>query len=221
MSQYNDSSTGLTWNYTLSGNNATIGIGDVTGDYSSATTLGTSLSGAITIPSTVDGHTVTGIGDYAFYLCSSLTSIIIPDSVTTIGQYAFSNCSSLTSVDLGNSVTSIGQYAFSYCTKLTSITIPDSVTTIDSGAFMGVGLTSITVDDNNNSYSDIDGVLFNKDHSTLIQYPMNNTATSYTIPDSVTTIGQFAVWSCRNLTSIHIPDSVTTIGYAAFNFVTI
>jgi len=218
MPQYTDSSTELTWNYSLDANNNAT-IGDDTGVSGNATTLGTSLSGAITIPSTVDGHTVIGIGEYAFFQSSGLTSIDLSGTqVETIGQYAFSNCSSLTSVDLGNSVTSIGQYAFSYCTKLTSIDIPDSVTTIDSGAFMGVGLTSYSVDANNNSFSDINGVLFNKNQSTLILYPKNNTATSYTIPDSVTTIGNYAVWSCRNLTSIHIPDSVTTIGTNAFQF---
>ena len=85
---------------------------------------------SITIP-----NSVTSIGKRAFYDCSSLTSITIPNSVTSIGDYAFYDCSSLTSITIGNSVTSIGSYAFSSCRSLTSITIPDSVTSIGSYAF--------------------------------------------------------------------------------------
>ena len=96
------------------------------------------------IPSAHDGAMVTSIGDYAFWGCSGLTSIAIPDSVTSIGSYAFSVCTGLTSVTIGNGVTSIGWDAFSGCSDLTSITIPDSVTSIGSSAFSGcTGLTSI------------------------------------------------------------------------------
>ena len=192
MPQYTDS-TGVTWNYTESGGNATIGTG-VAWASGNATTLGTDLSGAITIPSTVDGYTVTDIGSFAFYQCTSLTS-----------------------VDLGNSVTSIGAFAFYNCNQLTSITFPNSLTTIYSNTFQECSsLTSITVDANNNSFSDINGVLFNKDQSTLIQYPIGKTATSYTFPDSVATIGNYAFHSCSSLTSIHFPNSLTTIGSSAF-----
>ena len=95
---------------------------------------------SITIP-----DSVTSIGDWAFYECSGLTSITIPDSVTSIGYYAFEDCSSLTSVTIPDGVTSIGDYAFAYCSGLTSITIPDGVTSIGNQAFYGcAGLTSIT-----------------------------------------------------------------------------
>ena len=94
----------------------------------------------------VIANSVTSIGDSAFYLCTSLTSITIPDSVTSIGNGAFFNCTSLTSITIGNGVTSIGGYAFWKCTSLTSITIPNSVTSIGDEAFLRcTSLTSITI----------------------------------------------------------------------------
>ena len=96
---------------------------------------------SVTIP-----NSVTSIGNYAFADCSGLTSVTIPNSVTSIGNYAFADCSGLTSVTIPNSVTSIGNYAFWYCSGLTSITIPNSVTSIGEGAFYGCsGLTSVTI----------------------------------------------------------------------------
>ena len=164
------------------------------------------------------GNSVTTIGNYAFSGCDSLTSVTIPNSVTTIGNYAFEYCESLTSVTIPDSVTTIGWGAFDYCTSLTSVTIGDSVTTIGWGAFDYCdSLTSFNVDSNNKYYSsDSYGVLFNKNKTSLIQYPIGNTRTSYTIPDSVTTIGADAFWNCGNLTSVTIGNSVTTIDYGAF-----
>ena len=106
------------------------------------------LSGVITIPATVTKggvkYTVTSIGDDAFWSCSGLTSVDIPDSVTSIGDYAFYYCKGLTSVTIPGSVTSIGNYAFYFCTVLTSVTIPGSVTEISSYVFDGCsGLTEI------------------------------------------------------------------------------
>ena len=152
-----------------------------------------------------DGSKVTSIGERAFYNCTSLTSITIPDSVTSIGDYAFRNCESLTSVTIADSVTSIGDEAFCRCTSLTSITIPDSVTSIGSRAFLGcTSLTSITIPDSVTSIG-------------LRAFEACTSLTSVTIPDSVTSIGDEAFEDCTLLTSITIPDSVTSIGYGAFS----
>ena len=177
----------------------------------------TSANGAITIPSEIDGKPVTYIGYNAFYGCTGLTSITIPNSVTYIGHNAFWYCSGLTSITISDSVTSIGYGAFERCTGLTSITIPNSVTSIEDCAFNGCsGLTSINVASGNNYYSDNNGVLFNKKKTELIRYPEGKSQTSYTIPNSVTSIGDWAFYKCTGLTSITIPNIVTSIGYSAF-----
>lgn len=117
----------------------------------------------------------------------------------------------------GMPITSISDYAFFYCNNLTEIVIPDSVTSIGDNAFEHCdGLTSIEVSDSNTEYKSIDGNLYSKDGRTLIQYAIGKTATSFAIPDSVTSIGDDAFCYCDNLTKIVIPDSVTSIGDGAF-----
>ena len=202
------------WSYTVSNNQVTI-------------TSYAGAGGAVTIPSVINGFSVTSIGDYAFYgrtsltsvtipgsvtrfgnfafkYCSSLTSVTIPNSVTSIGDSAFNGCTSLTSITIPNSVTSIGDYAFDSCTSLTSITIPSSVTTIGDYMFFGcTSLTSITIP---NSVTSIGDYAF---------YGCTSLA-SGTIQNGVTSIGNFAFENCTSLTSITIPSSVTTIGESAF-----
>ena len=190
----------------------------ITDGEATITDVNTSISGDITIPATLGGYSVTTIGYMAFDNCDSLTSVTIPDSVTTIGRWAFDDCDSLTSVTIGDSVTTIGDKAFAHCDSLTSVTIPDSVTTIGDAPFAHCNkLTSISVDEKNIAYtSDSSGVLFNKDKTMLIQYPAGNKNTSYTIPDSVTTIVDDAFQYCSKLKSVDIPNSVTKIGREAF-----
>ena len=160
---------------------------------------------------------VTGIGNFAFFECISLTSMTIPDSVTCIGNCAFKDCSSLASVTIPDSVASIGVYAFCGCTSLKSVTIPDSVTSIGDYAFgFCTSLTGIWVDGGSSHYfSDASGVLFNKDKTVLAQCP-GAFSGSYVIPDGVTSINDAAFVNCTSLTSVTIPDGVTNIGYEVF-----
>ena len=226
----------------------------------SSRAISQSTTGAITIPSEVNGYSVSSIGRNAFNNCSGLTSVTIGNSVTSIGQYAFAACSGLTSITIPNSVTSIeqsafaacsglssivvesgntvydsrdncnaiiitetdeliagfkntiipnsvtriGNWAFVDCSSMTSITIPNSVTSIGEGAFKGCrGLTSITIP---NSVTSIGDKVFSG----------CNGLTSVTIPNSVTSIGSDAFRDCRGLTSVTIPNSVTSIGDNAF-----
>ena len=167
---------------------------------------------SVTIP-----NSVTSIGEFAFDDCSGLTSVTIPNSVTSIGSYAFYRCYSLASVSIGNSVTSIGSSAFSECISLTSVTIPISVTSIGDYAFNGCSsLTAINVAVGNANYSSVEGVLFNKDQTSLIRYSGGKQG-AYTIPNSVTSIGSCAFDDCSGLTSVTIPNSVTSIGNSAFS----
>lgn len=167
------------------------------------------------------------IGNYAFYYCSSLTSITIPNSVTSIGNNAFSYCYNLTSITIPNNVTSISGNAFSVCESLVSISIPSGMVSIDGNAFQSCdSLASITIPNNvtsigNNAFSGCDSL-------TSISIPGGVTnmgggvfgycysLASITMPNDITSIGMYTLNSCYSLTSITIPEGVTSIGVNAF-----
>jgi hypothetical protein len=134
-----------------------------------------------------------------------IISLVIEEGVTHIGDRAFFNCTNLTSVMIPSSMITIGEAAFHNCTALMSIMIPGSVTKIGRFAFLGcTDLTSITVATDNAHYSFEDGVLFNKDKTFLIQYLPSRQSAFYTIPSSVTSIGNFAFSNCISLTSLRV-----------------
>jgi hypothetical protein len=189
---------GANWGSTLGGRPAVLWNPPVPFTYTTnneaiTITEYTGSGGSVAIPGRINFLPVTSIGGTAFYKCANLTSVTIPNSVTDIGQYAFEICTNLTNVSLGSGVTSIGTFAFLSCTSL----------------------TNLAVDPLDLFYSSVNGVLFDKSQASLIQYP-SGVAGPYTIPDSVTSIGDYAFYSRENLTEVTIPNSVTTIGYAAF-----
>ena len=212
------------------------------GESYSVVGIGTFSGTELKIPNVnFDTKPVTEIKSNAFYNCAGLTSVTIPASVTSIGDWAFSGCTGLTSVTIGGSVTSIGTGAFLGCTGLTSVTIPGSVTSIGGNAFNGcTGLTSITIPNSVTSigynafngcnklqdiyitdiaaWCNISGLnnLMRYGASNKNLYINNKLATSITIPDSVTSIGNEAFSRCTGLTSVTIPVSVTSIGERAF-----
>jgi hypothetical protein len=169
----------------------------------------------ISIPPKIKGLPVSGIGDRAFS-DRDFTSITIPNSVTSIGDGAFQDCIKLTSITIPDSVTSIGGYSFGYCISLTSVTIGKNVTRIEHSAFLDCrSLTAINADVNNKTYSSQDGVLYNRNKTVLIMYPVGKKG-SFLIPNNVQSIGDHAFYECKRLTSVTIPDSVKRIGDYAF-----
>ena len=203
---------GIYYNLNTKTKQAAVTNGGSTGQY----------SGDIFIPSTVQyegvTYSVTSIGEYAFYGCTGLTSIAIPNSVTSIYKYAFDYCSGLTSVKISE-LAAWCNISFKYASsnplryahhlflngeEVKDLVIPNSVTSIGIDAFNGcTGLTSVTIPNSVTSigYSAFEGC---------------SGLTSVTIPNSVTSIGYYAFNGCTGLTSIIIPNSVTSIGYYAF-----
>jgi hypothetical protein len=177
-------------------------------------------SGDVVIPEhiAIDGITyaVTGIETRAFDGCNDLTSVVIGNEVLVIPSEVFFDCNSLSSVIIGNKVDSIMQLAIDLCPSLLTIEIPPAVRFIDKWAFaLATDIQSINVDADNPNYTTIDGVLYNKNATKLIQYPRGKTG-DFVIPNSVDSIGDYALYGCAGLSSVTFGDAVTFIGESAF-----
>lgn len=205
----------IRWSFIVTNEQSSVGTGTI-----DVQAVPTTTSGSISIPTTLGGHDVTGIGDYAFFCLSSLTYVYVPSSVTSIGEWAFGGCSGLTGLGIPSSVTNIENCAFRGCSGLKSVNIPSSVQNIGNYAFgLCSSLTSITVDADNNYYQSRDGVLFDKTETVLLQVPAGK-QDDYVVPATVEAIENNAFWYCEKITNVVMQSSVTDIGYYAFQYCT-
>jgi len=189
------------------------------GTYYIVSGIGTCTDTDVVIPDVYNDLPVKSIGDRAFDYCDDITSVKIPSSTTYIGGGAFWFCSNLEFITLSEGLTYIGVQAFWGCISIDYVTIPASVTNIDLYAFgFCENLKEITVNENNTTYKSIEGNLYSKDGTTLIQYAIGKKATSFDILDSVVNIGYGAFYACHNLITVEIPNEITNIGGWAFNY---
>ncbi len=182
------------------------------------------------------------IEDYAFYCCSALESIVIPDSVTDLGGFAFYRCTSLVSANIPAGVTELKMHLFFGCTKLNSITsIPESVTKIGDSVFSGCSsiteitlpkglqeigyyvfencssLSDIKIDESNENYTTVDGVLYNKDKTLLIAYPIGNERTSFATPSTLTDMRSSLFAYSQNLKKVTLNEGLKRLPTSTFN----
>ena len=192
---------------------------EITNDQVTITGYTDDLPADLVIPDTIAGYPVTVIEVRAFYKCTALTSVTIPDSVTSIEEVAFCSCTALTSVTIGDGVTSIGKYAFRYCFSLQSITVGSGVTSIGEEAFDRCDSLSAVYITDLAAWCAIDFVysFANPLINTCDLYLCDVLVTDLIIPEGVTSIKNSAFLYCSSLTSVTIPDSVTTIGNYAFS----
>ncbi|MDR2534376.1 MAG: leucine-rich repeat protein [Tannerellaceae bacterium] len=161
---------------------------------------------------------VKSIGNGAFSECRALYQVTLNEGLESIGDQAFYMCSSIGAITLPSSLTTIGNYAFAYNLSLNSLNIPAGVTSIGEGiAAYCSRLQTITVDDSNTAYDSYMGVLYTRDWSKLVMYPVGKNMASFTVPEGVSVIGHSA-FSCIDayLTSVVCSESLTEIEYSAF-----
>ena len=192
---------------------------------------------ALVIPAEIDGLPVTAIGENAFENCYEVESVVLPDTITLIDAEAFFECQRITSLEIPDSVTTIGYRAFESLMSLTSLTIPAGVSSIGARAFCGLDCP-ITVNPDNPYFCALDGVLYSKDMTTLKQATcagsgsftvpagvtvIDEGAFTFTyyeevlLPETLTTIGEWAFGGVHKLNSLSVPSSVTSIGSGAFH----
>ena len=203
---------GYTYTYSVTDGKATIGSSNAW-----TTAVSPKPTGHVTVPSSLGGFPVVGIGAYAFYNCHELEGVTIPEGVAAIGEYAFCNCSKLEGVTIPESVTAIGQYAFQLCGGLKSVHI-SSLT----------AWCQIKFDYNANPLRQAHELYLNGEHVTKLVFPEGLKSvgtdafagctglTEVVIPDSVMAIGDSAFSDCSGLTEMVIPHSVKAIGVGVF-----
>lgn len=181
----------------------------------------------VNIPSIINDYPVTEIGNSAFYNCSRLTNVTIPDSITSIGEYAFSECSYLINITIGNRVTQIGAYAFNGCTNLKNVYITDLVAwCLIDFKYYPPGFTGMNFD--SNPLCNAENLYLNNTLVSKLEIPEGitvikdmsfygiDTLVSVSIPDSVKSIGKYAFSSCTNLNDIEMSNNLEIIGKSAF-----
>ena len=162
------------------------------------------------------GEGLLSIGSDAFRYCPNIETVSLPESLTTINDGAFKRCSKLTSIDIPNKVTKLNDNTFAYCTSLKNVSIGSGCTSISATAFVNTSsIDRITVSEENKNFTVVDGVLYNKDMTTLVLYPKNCSG-EFAVPDTVTTIADYAFYESPNITKITIGKNVKTIGNYAF-----
>ena len=209
----------------LSGNKATIGGNAFNGNTSLKSVVfgsgvnkiyGNAFYNCTSLATVNLGEGLETIDGSAFRYCKSLETVNFPESLININGYAFENCHRLSSIKIPNKVTRIDDCAFSNCPVLKSVSIGSSCSFISSTAFVGTSsIDRITVSEDNKNFTAVDGVLYNKDKTTLVLYPKNREG-EFVVPDTVTSIANYAFDNSPNLTKVIIGKNVTTIGTGAF-----
>ena len=207
----------VVWGYTQEANTLKYSLSD-DGTYYIVTGIGSYSNTNLVIPEAYKEKPVKEIGESAFEYNTSIKTVEIPSGIVKIGDSAFYSCKNIESINISDGVINIGTWAFKDCSKLVEIAIPNSITSIGSCAFSGCNsLANIIVDSNNTVYQSISGNLYSKDGKILIQYAIGKQDTSFRIPETVTSISDYAFICCEKLTKVIVPDNITSIGWDAFN----
>ncbi len=200
---WGDPETGIEWHYTLSEAGVSLGSNPTNPNQRGCKTISPEISGALVIPSRIDGRPVTAIGNGAFQECEGLTSVTIPDSVTAIGDLAFAGCTSLTAIEIPDSVTTIGAMAFANCSALRRVRLPKGLSAIASYLFSSCSsLVAVSIPE---------GVVAVEEAA----FARCLSLRSVTLPESLIRIGFLAFADCP-LKTLTLPANLETIEAGAF-----
>lgn len=172
----------------------------------------------MTIPASFSGCPVTVIAGNAFAYNDTVTEVILPETLTTISGNAFFDCDALKSIDIPDGVVKISSNAFKSCDSLEYVNIGSGLSSFGSYVFFeSTAIKSFNVDSENPYYSsDENGVLYTKDKTKIVNYPVGSEAESFIVPEGVTVIGKEAFYACQNLKKVTFSSTVTTVDEHAF-----